>query len=162
MVLCGLETCSILEIKLYEVFSWQNVYLPRAKVSLHIYYPWRNHLPDVSRTQTLLSCVGYVWPHKCEEPWKCSLQTKPDNPQRITLMTTGSVPHTLTNAATRPKDAAEPHSPHTDLVCRDHSGTLVGWPGSISSVLPVDDLQGVPGRCFGLGSCCSALCDDTT
>lgn len=109
-----------------------------------------------------LVCWICVTTHKCEEPWKCSLQTKPDNPQRITLTTTGSVPHTLTNSATRPKDAAEPHSPHTDLVCRDHSGTLVGWPGSISSVLPVDDLQGVPGRCFGLGSCCSALCADTT
>ena len=49
--------------------------------------------------------------------------------------------------------------PHTDLVSRGHSCTLVEWPESISSVLPVDDLQGVPARCFGLGSCCSALCD---
>lgn len=111
MVLCGLETCSILEIKLHKVFSRQNVYLPWAKVSLHMYYPWRNHLPDVSRTQTHLSCVGYMWPHKCEEPWKCSLQMKPDNPQRITAMTIGSFPHTLTNSATRSKDAAESHPP---------------------------------------------------
>ena len=36
---------------------------------------------------------------------------KPDNPQRITPMTIGSFSYSLTNSATKSKDAAESHPP---------------------------------------------------